>query len=413
MLNSQWFTQECNQVITDDQQICIAYSGGVDSHVLLHLAHQTFPNLKAIHINHALSAADDQYQQHCEQVCAQLNIPLSCVTIDVQQFAGKGLENAARTARRAVWQQHLTAQDILLVAHHADDQAETILYRLLRGAGPHGLSGIKPLSKVGQAKLFRPFLQINKQQILAYAREQQLSWIQDQTNQNDQFDRNYLRNKVMPLLTRRWAHATASINRAGSLCAQLLSNLEPIMADKLARMLGNDLTLDLTTLQQENFATQLELLRAWLQRHQIIPSSKQLQLLFQQVVNARHDAQPQLQFAGKIVQRSKHRLYVLEPIKTATAAAAEETIEISWNMQDKLLLPNGEHLTVQHISTDASFIDKLKQQSVTVRIGAHGRKAKKIFQQAGVPPWERLKFPLIFVGDRLVAIAGLWHSPRF
>ncbi len=387
MLTPNYLNAQCSEL--KNKTFCIAYSGGVDSHVLLHLAYQTYKNIRAIHINHAVSDADDLYQQHCEQVCSQLNIPLTCIKVDISQYAGKGLENAARDARRAVWRQHLTPDDVLLLAHHSDDQAETILYRLLRGSGPHGLTGMRVQSKLGSATMLRPLLKISKQQILAYANEHKLQWLEDHSNSQDHFARNYLRNQIMPLLKQRWPKAAHNLNNAGRLCGELLEHLNPVIAEHLSNVLESEHVLDLNKLLAvgegavqlapprlsthpvrlqpgaHNSSIQPEILRAWLKLNNLTLSDQRLQLMYQEVILARHDAQPVFAIGDKVIRRSKNKLFILT------------------------------------------------KQENPEQTKPHGRKAKKIFQQHGIPPWERHKYPLVFAGNRLVAIVGLWESPRF
>jgi tRNA(Ile)-lysidine synthase len=362
MLTTQWFAATVNTVTNRHRQIWVAYSGGVDSHVLLHLACESFVNVRVVHINHALSDLDKQWQQHCEQTCADLNLPLQCLHVDAAPKPGQSPEDAARNARRAAWQTMLGSNDLLLLGHHADDQAETILYRLLRGAGPKGLSGIKSKTKLGSVTLFRPLLNITKQEILDYAQVNNLNWLQDQTNADNHFDRNYIRNNILPTMLDRWPAAIANINRAAQLCGNAASLVAQQAAEKLVNIQLPDSKLDLLKLSAEPLLWQYEILRLWLQNHDINPSLQQLKIICTEVISARIDSQPEYIIANRILKRSSNKLYLLANTK----------------------LPEFSH--------------------------SHGRKAKKIFQQHGIPPWERSKYPLVFDGDKLVAIVGLWSA---
>lgn len=362
MLTTQWFTASVNTEVRGPQQVWVAYSGGVDSHVLLDLAHHSFPNVRAVHINHGLSILDDQWQHHCEMICANLNIPLQTIRVNAIVKPGQSQENAARIARRNAWRNMLQDNDILLLAHHADDQAETVLYRLLRGAGPKGLSGIKARSKLGVATLLRPLLNVTKKEILKYAQNNNLNWLQDQTNYNNDFDRNYIRNNILPLMLERWPAAVANINRAAELCDRSASLVSQQADIKLQQILLDDNTLDLPKLLQEPQYWQHEVLRLWLSRSDITPSLQQLEIICAEVIAARIDAQPEYVIADWVLKRSNNKLYLL----------SNEALPVS----------------------------------------SHGRKAKKIFQQHGIPPWERAKYPLVFENGRLVAIVGLWNAPN-
>lgn len=407
MLDTGWFKDSCKH-ITNNKNIWVAYSGGVDSHVLLKLASLAFPKVHAVHINHGLSSNANIWQRHCETVCVGLNIKLHCITVNAKPKAKQSPEDAARIARRAAWQNLLTSEDILLLAHHADDQAETILYRLFRGTGPKGLSGMALQSKLGAVSLFRPLLAISKQDILKYAAQNKLKYISDESNIDNKYDRNYIRNQLLPHITQRWPAAVANINRAGKLNLQLLDCVKPVVQEKLISVLGNNnRELNLIKLQECSEIWRTEILRAWLQLANINPSFKQINLIKQQVIAAKIDANPRLNLDSVSVRRSNNKLYILTPVPTA------ELFEAVWDLNQVLTLPGGAELTTQQISAQPEFINKLHTQQVTVKLGAHGSKAKKIFQQFAIPAWERYKYPLVFANGRLVAIVGLWVNARF
>ena len=410
MLDASWFADSCKDITSEHKKIWVAYSGGVDSHVLLLLASLSLPNVQAIHINHGLSPNADFWQQHCELTCAALNIKLHCIKVNAKPKPKQSPEDAARIARRNAWQKLLNADDILLLAHHADDQAETILYRLFRGTGPKGMSGMARSSKIGAALIFRPLLNINKQDILNFAQTENLKHITDESNANSKYDRNFIRNQIMPLLQNRWPAVTDNINRAGFLNSQLLHCLEPILAEKLSSVFAaNNCELDISKLKKHSEIWQTEIIRAWLQGHGITPCYKQIVMLKDQVVAAGVDANPIYVILDKTVRRSSNKLYVLD-----TEQKTEEFIfESVWDFNDSLNLPNGKVLNIDQVSTNSDFIAKLSMSQVTVKLGAHGAKAKKIFQKYSVPSWERMNYPLVFADGRLVAIAGLWSSSRF
>lgn len=407
MLDVTWLSARYVALDHKFSNVWVAYSGGVDSHVLLHLAQQYFPNLRAIHINHNLTDEDQLFAQHCKQTCANLNIPLECVNVNVQIAPGLSFETAARQARREAWKNILSENDLLLLAHHADDQAETILYRLLRGAGPHGLTGMREQTKLGKSYIWRPFLSINKQDLLCYAQMQRLNWIKDTTNTNTNYDRNYLRNNVMPILLQRWPHAMQNINRAGLLANQLLTSMQPLLAEKLESAINQDQTLNLAIFNTESEAWQFEILRAWLAKHHIVTSLKRLTIILNEVIGARKDAMPQLLLCRKLIKRSNNKLFILDVKRQQNTQ-----YELNWNIQSDLQLPCGAYLRLSDVSTQKSFIDKIAALPITVRKGKLGRKAKKIFQQYAIPPWQRSDYPLLFANDRLIGIVGLWCSNR-
>lgn len=407
MLDVAWLSARYVALNHKFSNVWIAYSGGVDSHVLLHLAQQYFPNLRAIHINHNVNDEDQLFARHCKQTCANLNIPLECVNVNVQIAPGLSFETAARQARREAWKNILGENDLLLLAHHAEDQAETILYRLLRGTGPHGLTGMRERSKLDKAYIWRPLLNISKQEILSYAKMYSLKWMQDITNTNNTYDRNYLRNNVMPILLQRWPTAMQNINRAGLLANQLLMSMQPMLMEKLHATTNQDQTLNLSILSTESQAWQIEILRAWLAKHQIVASLKKLTIILNEVIGARKDAVPELLLCRKIIKRSNNKLFILD-----INEQENKQYELHWDAKSDLQLPCGKCLKPSDISTQESFINKIAALSITVRKGTLGRKAKKIFQQHAIPPWQRSDYPLLFANGRLISIVGLWCSNR-
>lgn len=312
MLTTTWLSNICAAVVQPNTTIWVAYSGGVDSHVLLHLASNSFKNVRAVHINHGLSPNASQWQRHCMDVCNNLEVELQCITVDATPAHKQSPEDAARQARRNAWQNLLGADDLLLTAHHAADQAETILYRLCRGTGPDGLQGMQQLTTIGAAALFRPFLNASKQQILDYALANNLQYIVDESNANNKFDRNYLRNIILPLITERWPAALSNINRSGALTAQLSKCLQPMLDDKLKQVLLEDNSIDIKKLLNFEKIWQQNILRAWLQIFGVTPSLQQITLVLQEVVNASPDAHPRFKLAHKLVTRNKKRLQVLD-----------------------------------------------------------------------------------------------------
>lgn len=292
------------------KKIWVGYSGGVDSHVLLHAISKIFTEVNAIHINHGLSPNANSWQEHCASVCKDLNINFCSerVTIDLKQQ--HSAETLARDARREVWSKMLGADDILLLAHHADDQVETVLFRLIRGAGPKGLSGMQSKSILGKTKILRPLLNISKKEILDYAEQHKLQYIIDESNADQKYSRNFLRHSVIPMIKGHWPGAEQNILRAAKNCESANSCIEQEAEKKLEELLDQNQNLVYKKLTNHKQFWQNELLRRWLQRHGIIPSVKHLQTIRHEVIGARADAQPHLYIGNKFVRRDKFVLYV-------------------------------------------------------------------------------------------------------
>lgn len=319
----------------------VGYSGGVDSTVLMHVLSRQYQNIHIVHINHGLHPKALHWERHCASEAKKLGLDFTCIKVNAHPLPGQSPEEAARNARYGAFKKLVSVNDVLLTAHHADDQAETVLYRLLRGTGPKGLAAMQSKSINNCIQILRPMLDITRDEIVAYAKSEKLSWIEDCSNHNDDFDRNFIRQRIMPLLKQRWS-AVANINRAAGLCAELQTNIE------------TDEILDLKFWQRET-------VRAWLHKHKLQPTLQQLNTIIAEVVNARPDAQPRFVLADKIICRSQNKLYVVT------------------------------------------------KESVA-RKSAHGRPAKKIFQQLGIPPWEREKYEAIYQDGRLIEIVGLWRA---
>ncbi|WP_147674782.1 tRNA lysidine(34) synthetase TilS, partial [Vulcaniibacterium tengchongense] len=218
--------------------LVVGFSGGLDSTVLLHwLAADPAlraRGLRALHVNHALHPAADAWQRHCVAVCERLQVPLRSVRVEVQRGAGSGLEAAAREARHAAFAAELAAGEVLVLAHHRADQAETFLLRALRASGPDGLAAMRPWRRYGAGWLWRPLLGCGRDALLAHARAHGLGWIDDPGNADPAFDRNFLRARVLPLLRERWPHADAALARAAALCGEAQALLEDGDAEALA-----------------------------------------------------------------------------------------------------------------------------------------------------------------------------------
>ena len=214
----------------------IGFSGGLDSTVLLHaLAQLDLPvQLRALYINHQLSPNADFWQSQCADFCARHAIPFQAENVRVEN-TGRGIEDAARAARYSVFEKNLARGDVLFTAHHANDQAETLLLRLMRGTGPRGLAAMAMQRSLGDGVLVRPLLNFSRADLEAYARANQLRWVDDESNLDDDYDRNFLRNQVMPLLHNRWPEFKRKWQQTADLCAQQETIIEEVARDDLNR----------------------------------------------------------------------------------------------------------------------------------------------------------------------------------
>jgi len=305
------------------QSVLVGYSGGLDSHVLLHQyacqrANNAPLQLSAIHVHHGLQAQADQWAEHCDNVCRALEIPLRIVKVSITLQPGDSLEEQARLARYRTFAQHLPATATLATAHTADDQAETLLLQLLRGAGVAGLSAMPSIKPFADGWHARPLLQQTRAELHAYALEHQLTWIEDDSNSDLRFARNYLRHQVMPLLVQRWPGAIANINRSARHCASAHHLVESIAAADWQTAKGaNQQQLDLSTLAQLPAERQICLLRYWIKQQGFrLPGTAKLQEIIRQLIYARSEQPVTVEWADYCIQRAKGALTVFRRVNS-------------------------------------------------------------------------------------------------
>jgi len=405
----------------------VALSGGLDSVVLLHSLNRvkteadTPWSIKALHINHQLSPNADTWQAFCEDLCQSLSIELHCTKVNVQT-GGRGLEDAAREARYRVFEQALQAGDTLLTAHHQDDQAETLLLRLMRGAGPRGLGAMAAERPLGQGRLLRPLLAFSRAGLESYAREQGLAWMTDESNADIGFDRNYLRHEIMPLLQQRWPGFARRWQQSAALCRESDELLQALAAEDL-QTLGErperlGFSLDLVGLRRLSEPRRAQLLRYWLmQRAGTTPEIIHRQEIESQLINPRPDSEALVSFAGVQLRFFQQRLYLLPSMPKL------KVDERQWALDRPLVLPGGGLLQAETVQVDRSKprlkANVYREQPLTVRwrkggerckpVGRnHSQTLKKLLQEYALEPWLRPRVPLLYHGDKLVAVGDLW-----
>lgn len=405
------------------QRWVVAYSGGVDSHVLLHLCHQFLaqqaspPELLAIHINHQLQTACDAWAEHCQQQVGLLGVELTVVPVSIAKQPQKSLEELARLARYQVFEQVLHPGDVLLQGHHANDQAETVMLRLLRGSGSRGLAAMPQVRALGVAHLYRPLLNVPRSELEAYAVKQSLNWVEDPSNQSTEFDRNYLRSSVMPLLHQRWPQCLNSFARAARLSAESAQLNRDLAEIDLAK-LGSDSEpesgagLCIDGLKRLSEARCKNLLRYWLELQQLpLPTEVQLKELIVAVIAAGDDAQPKLTWPGVEAYRFNGELRLQSPLPNFDNAE-----QYRWDMLAELTISGAGRLSAQQsqstglkFSAGQTYEVRFRQGGEVCRPAGRGgsRKLKKLLQELSVPYWLRDRVPLIYCGDELVAVADL------
>ena len=393
----------------------IAFSGGLDSTALAHalVAGNSNTPILAVHIDHGLHDNSARWSAHCEAFAESLGVEYRSRVVTVQLESGKGPEASAREARYTALHAELQRGDWLLSAHHREDQAETLLLNLVRGSGPAGIAGIGGIRRFGPGWLARPLLNTDRASLRDYAALHDLQWIEDPSNTDRRFDRNFLRHDILPRLKSRWPDIAARLQRSATHAgeaASLMADLAEIDLDALGGVAENlpiDGLLALTPGRQRNVL-----------RHALrllglsTPTALQLERILKEVLPAREDAQPHVTWPGASVRRYRNGLYLLpEVLADAPLCGPIAGHEV----------PLGAGLGVLHFEPGAPgglSTDLLEHGlRLDIRQGgeefkpkghAHTRKLKKLLQDAGVVPWMRERLPLIYSGAKLVAVGDLW-----
>ena len=391
----------------------IAFSGGLDSTVLLHLLadlakNQSLPALSAIHVHHGLQAAADAWPEHCRFMCESLGVPLQVIRVQVQP--GASLERAARDARYAAFIEATQANEVLLTAQHRDDQAETLLFRLLRGAGVRGLSGMPRQRPLGKGQLLRPLLDATRAELEAYASQHKLRWIEDPSNQDRQFSRNYLRHQVFPALTQRWPQAMASMARSAahlSEAQELLNELARIDLSEASAASEFDWlklpSIKLAPLEKLSDARQRNALSHWLEPLTRLPDSDHWSGWLD-LRDATGDARPIWRLAEGELHRAGGRIWWLSGRWLRAAPVPGAWLEPA----QPLALPDNGVLTLNGQIPDGPLQIRYREGGEVMELAGRGhRDLKRLLNERGVPPFVRGRLPLLFKDGQLLAVANL------
>lgn len=389
-------------------RLWVAFSGGADSTFLLHALSRAcgLPKLHAIHVNHGISQNAEAWANHCQQQCSALNVSF---VIDTVSLGGSNnnLEARARDARYAAFQNVLKAGDVIVLAHHQNDQAETLLLNLLRGAGVDGLAAMPAIRALGEGYVLRPMLGLTRQDIESELTELGIDWIDDESNQNTQFDRNYIRQRVMPLLVDRWPKAAESLSRTSNQLGQAKQQLEELFESQLKAMRGSKGQLLIASLVDLAEPKRIALIRAWLKKLNLSLSSKHLGTI-DQMLFASEDAQPAMQFGYCSVYRFDDALWVEQDFQYKERRASDgvlfDNISISpfekvvWKQTELGICPSFKGVVQIKFRQGGEKIKPAGQ--------AHHRDLKKLFQEWKVPFWRRDYVPLVYFNDELIAVVG-------
>ncbi|WP_211211596.1 tRNA lysidine(34) synthetase TilS [Gilvimarinus chinensis] len=411
----------------------VGFSGGLDSTVLLHSlsAAQLGVPVIAVHVHHGLSPNADSWQRHCQTVCDSLQVPLLTQRLGLHSATGN-LEERARQARYQAINELTQPGDVVLLGHHRDDQAETLLYRLMRGAGVKGLAAMGEQRHLGNVSLWRPLLNYSRAELLAYAREQDLQWIEDESNEQLHFDRNYLRQQVLPALTERWPEASKAMAQSAEHCREaqsLLTDLAILDSQQLAeRPEPGGYSVDLAHLRALPPRRQKNYLRFWLDERFGVSIGRQAQVdIEQQLLAEGASVAARISVVDVQLCCFANRLYALDA-RAQWAPRTDEPSLLWQSVAEPLALPGGDCLSlipVHHIGINCMGIhpDGLTGKvEVRWRQGgercqpagrAHSQTLKKLLQEYQVPTWLRPRVPLLFIDGDLAAVGDYWVNQAY
>lgn len=406
------------------ERIFIAYSGGKDSHVLLHLANSISniqSQITAVHVHHGLQENADSWVKHCENEAIRLAVNFLCLSVKIQKVKGQSIEELARDARYQALKTLLNKNDVLLVAQHREDQMETFLLQLFRGAGIRGLSGMASQNGFGLGLINRPLLEVPKSEINEYALIHGLNWVEDPSNGCNDFDRNFLRNQILPELKQRWPALDKTIARSALHCAKSSQ-----LIDELAKGLFHQIfdqteqTLRITALLELDAIKQPLLIRQWFSVLQLrMPSEKMVNSILKQVCLAKKSANPEVKGQNYSIRRYRDKLYCLLQNQFESCLQDQfwdsRTEQIDLGDGRKLVLKKTSEGISEKLWNNSEVFVRFRQGAEKIklpgRMGHHS--LKKLFQEKAVPPWQRNTCPLIYLDGQLAAVADLWISADF
>lgn len=399
----------------------VAYSGGMDSHVLLSLCHKLSKELplqwRVIHINHQINAKAGEWAQHCKQVCHDLAVPYHEFCLQLNKQTGDSLEAIAREARYQQFANCMQEGDVLLTAHHQEDQAETMLLQLLRGAGLPGLAAMPMEKRFGKGLHARPLLHYSQSELSTYAETEKLKWITDGSNHDTQFSRNFLRQDIFPSLRKTWPSAAKTIARSAMHCSEAQTLLQEFAAEICVNVSGGEKnTLSVAKLLELSASKQRLILRAWIHQQGFnLPNANKLETILISVLHADWDKLPCVSWGSVELRRYRDDLFLLPSLPKH-----DDTAVYEWNFSQPLNLPG---IGVLQAKKTLGLGLRSDLEAITVRFRQGGERAtlakrgrhtlKNLFHEWGVLPWERDRVPLIFTAERLIAAVGYYIDPEF
>lgn len=418
--------QELRQLAENSDGFTVAFSGGLDSTVLLHLCKRFCAinpelSLQAVHVNHGLSANASSWESHCKTLCEQWQISLSIQHLTIIPESRTSLEQQARDARYQAIEQSVHNQYCILLGQHQNDQAETYLLQLARGSGTEGLSGMpKRFTSANGSRYGRPLLDITRQQLFEYARLWQLNWVEDESNVNEHFYRNFVRRKVIPVLQQKWPSITSTISRSARHHAHAAAVIDEYMQLLSESVIDTQGDLNILAWSRLSEASRISMLRHWLKpRVSSMPSAAVLEQI-SLLPNAQSDAQPECRWSNYVISRHAGKLVIRNFDKDKQAHGFDIVLDKNASYTHPSLAYSIAYSTsdasqANFDSTKHYFV--LSDSSLRVEFGGFARVCKldpkrpskpikKWLQEWQVPPWERAKVPILMHKNQVLALGA-------
>jgi len=399
--------------------LCVALSGGLDSTVLLAaLADSHWPGrplpLRAIHVDHGLHADSATWAGHCARLCASLGVALDQLRVDARPAAGESPEAAAREARYGALAARLAEREVLLTAHHADDQLETILLQWLRGGGLRAVAGMPAVAPFGPGWHARPLLEFGRAELEAWARTAGLEWLEDPSNADPRFDRNHLRLAVLPAILERWPAAARTVGRVAAQAAEALEIEAAVAAEDFAAVRDGD-TLSVARLASLPEPRQRRVLRAWLRDRTLpVPSAATLRSLLGDTAKAAADRVPCVDWPGARVYRYRGRLFAVAGQVPDPVRGGAWTVGTSFDLgalgRLDLRPSTGIGLSRERLPAALAIVHRPRGGRFLPAGATHRRPLRKWLQERGVLPWQRDRLPIVEAGGEIVAIGDLVYG---
>lgn len=389
----------------------VGFSGGADSTALLLALHECSDQLPAalhaVHFNHGLQNEADTWAEHCSDFCCDRGIPFHAETLSIKLSSGTSLEEEARNSRYLAVTRILGEEEMYLTAHHAEDQAETLFLNLMRGSGIEGLAGIPVLRNLGPGWVARPLLDNHRQELVDFLQERGIEWLEDPSNTDTSYDRNFLRKALFPQLEQRWPGLSKRLSRTARNARVSASAMATVIENQSGELLRDRLQMPVRGLLELDIEMQSLVLRQWLRRHEVpVLSEARLREFLQQLSEAKPDSQPEVQWQNWLIKRYRGDLWMhrREPYAACIGKTWQQGMQVDLGtdsgsyqlLGDPCKIPDGWRVGAREAG------DRIR----TLESGP-SRKLKQFFQTASIPPWLRLGIPVLYWDDEAVAL-GDW-----